>query len=78
MPIRKPPAGARYTASAAPFNGEDRLLLARLDERTRAIHQQLETFVTRDSFRPVMLIAYGTMASAALALLGAVVERVLG
>ncbi len=78
MPTRQPPAGDRYTASAAPFNGEDRLLLARLDERTRAIHQQLETFVTRDSFRPVMLIAYGTMASAALALLGAVVERVLG
>ena len=78
MTTRQPPAGDRYTAPAAPFNGEDRLLLARLDERTRAIHQQLETFVTRDSFRPVMLIAYGTMASAALALLGAVLERVLG
>ena len=71
-------ADDRYTSSAAPFNGEDRLLLARLDERTRAIHQQLETFVTRDSFRPVMLIAYGTMASMALALLGAVLEQVLG
>ena len=68
----------RYTSSAAPFNGEDRLLLARLDERTHAIHQQLEKFVTRDSFRPVMLIAYGMMASIALALLGAVLESVLG
>lgn len=68
----------RYTSSAAPFNGEDRLLLARLDERTHAIHQQLGKFVTRDSFRPVMLIAYGMMASIALALLGAVLESVLG
>ena len=63
---------------AAPFNGEDRALLARLDERTQAIHQQLEKFVTRDSFRPVMLITYGMMASIALALLGAVLEQVLG
>ena len=67
----------RYTESAAPFNGEDRLLLARLDERTHAIHQQLEKFVTRDSFRPVMLITYGMMASIALGLLGAVLEMVL-
>ena len=71
-------ADDRYTSSAAPFNGEDRLLLARLDERTRAIHQQLGTFVTRDSFRPVMLIAYGMMATVALALLGAVLDQVLG
>ena len=67
----------RYTSSAKPFNGEDRMLLARLDERTQAIHQQLEKFVTKESFRPVMLIAYGMMASIALALLGAVLESVL-
>ena len=41
----------RYTASTGPFNGEDRLLLARLDERTRAIHEQLEKFVTKETFR---------------------------
>ena len=42
----------RYTASTGPFNGEDRLLLARLDERTRAIHQQLEKFVTKETYPP--------------------------
>ena len=67
----------RYTASTGPFNGEDRLLLARLDERTRAIHQQLEKFVTKETFRPVMLITYGMMASMALGLLGAVIKSVL-
>ena len=67
----------RYTASARPFNGEDRVLLARLDERTRAIHDRLERFVTKESFRPVMLITYGMMASVALGLLGAVLEKVL-
>ena len=67
----------RYTASARPFNGEDRVLLARLDERTRAIHERLEAFVTKESFRPVMLIAYGMMASVGLGLLGAVLEKVL-
>ena len=66
-----------YTASARPFNGEDRVLLARLDERTRAIHDRLEEFVTKESFRPVMLITYGMMASIALGLLGAVLEKVL-
>ncbi len=67
----------RYTASTGPFNGEDRLLLARLDERTRAIHEQLEKFVTKETFRPVMLITYGMMASMALGLLGAVIKSVL-
>ncbi len=82
---RRAPAGRRedgmsepYVSSAKPFNGEDRELLVRLDERTKAIHQQLETFVTKESFRPVMLIAYGMMASIALTLLGAVIRSVLG
>ncbi len=35
-----------------PFNGEDRALLARLDERTRAMHDRLESFVTKEAFRP--------------------------
>ena len=65
------------TSSARPFDGEDRMLLARLDERTRAIHEQLEKFVTKETFRPVMLITYGMMASIALGLLGAVMEKVL-
>lgn len=69
--------GDRYTASTGPFNGEDRMLLARLDERTRAIHDRLGNFVTKETFRPVMLIAYGMMASIALALLGAVIKSVL-
>ena len=68
---------SRYTGSTGPFNGEDRLLLARLDERTRAIHEQLEKFVTKETFRPVMLITYGMMASMALGLLGAVIKSVL-
>ncbi len=71
------PTDARYTESARPFNGEDRVLLARLDERTRAIHDRLEQFVTKETFRPVMLITYGMMASVALGLLGAVLEKVL-
>ncbi|MCY4551489.1 MAG: hypothetical protein OXC28_24350 [Defluviicoccus sp.] len=71
------PTDARYTESVRPFNGEDRVLLARLDERTRAIHDRLEQFVTKETFRPVMLITYGMMASVALGLLGAVLEKVL-
>ena len=71
------PTDPRYTESVRPFNGEDRVLLARLDERTRAIHDRLEQFVTKETFRPVMLITYGMMASVALGLLGAVLEKVL-
>jgi len=67
----------RYLASTLPFNGEDRALLARLDERTRAIQEKLEDFVTKESFRPVMLITYGMMASLALTLLGALLKTVL-
>ena len=67
----------RHSASTRPFDGEDRMLLARLDERTRAIHDRLEQFVTKETFRPVMLITYGMMASVALGLLGAVLEKVL-
>ena len=66
-----------YAASTGPFNGEDRVLLARLDERTRAIHDRLEQFVTKETFRPVMLITYGMMAAIALGLLGAVMKSVL-
>ena len=70
-------ADDRYAAATGPFNGEDRLLLARLDERTRAIHERLEKFVTKETFRPVMLITYGMMAAIALGLLGAAMEKLL-
>ena len=66
-----------YVGSALPFNGMDRALLARLDERTHAIVEKLEGFVTKESFRPVMWISYGMMASLGLTLLGALLKTVL-
>ena len=71
-------ATADYLEKAkGPFNGEDRALLARLDERTQAMHERLECFVTKEAFRPVALVAYGLMGGVSLSVLGAVIALVI-
>tara|TARA_Y100000310_G_C20360120_1_gene658582 strand:+ start:389 stop:619 length:231 start_codon:yes stop_codon:yes gene_type:complete len=66
-----------YIQSTQPFNGKDRMLLARLDERTQNIEDKLETFVTKESFHPVKLIAYGLIGTIALGVITAILKSVI-
>ncbi len=56
------------------FNGADRELLIRLEERTRLMELQM---VTKDAFYPVRLISYGLAGGALLTVLGAVLATVM-
>ena len=67
----------QYRKSELPFNGQDRQLLARLDERTKAMQGQLNQFVTKEAFKPVMLIAYGIMTAIATGVLGSLLALIL-
>lgn len=66
------------------FNSKDRQLLARLDERTAhierdliAIRADLLRYVTKEAFRPVMLIAYGLAGGTLITVLGVLVSTVI-
>ena len=67
----------QYRVSKLPFNGEDRALLARLDERTKAMQKLLDQFVTKEAFKPVMMIAYGIMATIATGVIGSLLALIL-
>jgi len=41
------------------MNGETEAKIARIDERTKYIKENLEKFVTKDEFLPVKRIVYG-------------------
>jgi hypothetical protein len=49
---------------------EDSELLARIDERTKAMSDRMDDFVTRAEFAPVRSIAFGMVAAILLAVLG--------
>lgn len=59
------------------FNGKDRELLIRLDERTQGIETRMDNFITKDTFYPVKLIAYGLAGGALLTILGGVLATIL-
>ena len=56
------------------FNGKDRELLVRLEERMKHMERHM---VTKDSFFPVKLISYGLAGGALLTVLGGVLATVL-
>jgi hypothetical protein len=53
------------------------VLLARIDERTKAIQDDMMEFVTREEFLPVQRIVYGIVALALSAVGAAVLAAVL-
>ncbi len=52
-------------------------VLARIDERTKNIEEKLANLVTMDRFLPVERIVYGSVGTALMILLGAVVYSVI-
>ncbi len=66
-----------YITSKDPFNGRDRMLLARLDERTQNIEDKLETFVTKESFIPVRIIAYGLIGTIGIGVVAAILKSII-
>ncbi len=56
---------------------DDPHLLARIDERVKHIEQMVHDFVRQHQFRPVQLIAFGTVAVMLSALLAAIVAQVI-
>ena len=59
------------------FNGKDRDLLVRLEERSRQMELQIAKMVTKDAFYPVKLISYGLAGGALLTVLGGLLATVL-
>lgn len=61
--------------------GDDPALLARLDERTKSIVDELKALrgglVTLDRFRPVEMLVYGMAGTMLLSLLGAIIYVVI-
>lgn len=56
---------------------DEKVLLARMDERTKNIEKSLKEFVRRDEFMPVKLIAFGLIGASTIALLSAVLATVI-
>ncbi len=50
---------------------EDSELLARIDERTKAMAERMDDFVTKSEFAPVRSIVFGMVGAVLLAVLGA-------
>lgn len=63
------------------MTGDDPALLARLDERTKSIVDELKALrgglVTLDRFRPVEMLVYGMAGVMLLSLLGAIIYVVI-
>lgn len=58
------------------FQNGDRILLARLDERSREIETRLEKMITRAEFQPVKNAVYGLVALILLGFGTAVIKLV--
>lgn len=63
------------------FNGRDRALLARIDERVQGALNEVktirDTYVTKAEFAPVKTFVYGMVAATSLTVLGAVLALVV-
>lgn len=53
------------------------ITLARIDERTENILQRMDTFVTRDEFAPVRMLAFGFAGLVLLGFIGALISAVM-